>query len=137
MSVAFTREDSAQTAQDVSLPERSISPHANLVTETGLLALEKALSEARTALEAARGLEDADERRRASEAALRDLRYFTARVNSAELVCAPPSRETVGFGASVTFERDHARRQTFRIVGEDEADPRNGSIPTSRRSRGR
>jgi transcription elongation GreA/GreB family factor len=28
----------------------------------------------------------------------------------------------------VTFKRDDGRRQTFRIVGEDEADPRNGSI---------
>jgi transcription elongation GreA/GreB family factor len=28
----------------------------------------------------------------------------------------------------VTFKRDDGRRQAFRIVGEDEADPRNGSI---------
>jgi transcription elongation GreA/GreB family factor len=28
----------------------------------------------------------------------------------------------------VTFRRDDGRRQVFRIVGEDEADPRNGSI---------
>jgi transcription elongation GreA/GreB family factor len=28
----------------------------------------------------------------------------------------------------VTFTRDDGRRQAFRIVGEDEADPRNGSI---------
>ncbi len=33
MSVAFTREDSAQTAQEVSLPDRPISPHPNIVTE--------------------------------------------------------------------------------------------------------
>jgi transcription elongation GreA/GreB family factor len=28
----------------------------------------------------------------------------------------------------VTFRRDDGRRQAFRIVGEDEADPRHGSI---------
>jgi transcription elongation GreA/GreB family factor len=28
----------------------------------------------------------------------------------------------------VTFKRDDGRRQAFRVVGEDEADPRNGSI---------
>jgi transcription elongation GreA/GreB family factor len=28
----------------------------------------------------------------------------------------------------MTFKRDNGRRQAFRIVGEDEADPRNGSI---------
>ena len=40
MSVAFTREDSAQTAQEVLLPDRPISPHPNIVTESGWAALE-------------------------------------------------------------------------------------------------
>ena len=35
---------------------------------------------------------------------------------------------TVVFGHKVTFKRDDGRRQAFRIVGEDDADPRNGSI---------
>jgi transcription elongation GreA/GreB family factor len=34
----------------------------------------------------------------------------------------------VVFGTQVTILRDDGRRQTFRIVGEDEADPRSGSI---------
>jgi transcription elongation GreA/GreB family factor len=34
----------------------------------------------------------------------------------------------VAFGSQVTILRDDDRRQTFRIVGEDEADPRSGSI---------
>jgi transcription elongation GreA/GreB family factor len=34
----------------------------------------------------------------------------------------------VVFGSRVTFLRDDGRRQTFGIVGEDEADPRAGSI---------
>ena len=34
----------------------------------------------------------------------------------------------VHFGQAVTFERDDGRRQTFRIVGEDEADPAAGSV---------
>ena len=32
------------------------------------------------------------------------------------------------FGQAVTIIRDDGRRQTFRIVGEDEADPAKGSI---------
>ena len=32
------------------------------------------------------------------------------------------------FGATVTIERDDGRRQTFRIVGEDEADPARGTL---------
>jgi transcription elongation GreA/GreB family factor len=33
----------------------------------------------------------------------------------------------VHFGSTVTIERD-GRRQTFRIVGEDEADPAQGTL---------
>ena len=34
----------------------------------------------------------------------------------------------VMFGCTVTIEREDGRVQTFRIVGEDEADPQAGSI---------
>jgi transcription elongation GreA/GreB family factor len=128
MSVAFTREDSAQTAQEVSLPERAISPHPNLVTASGLRALERAMAEARSALDSARRIEDVNERRRAADAALRDMRYFVERTRSAQVLPAPASFDAVAFGHRVTVRRDDDRRQAFRIVGEDEADPRGGSI---------
>ncbi|MEO8115713.1 MAG: GreA/GreB family elongation factor, partial [Phenylobacterium sp.] len=32
------------------------------------------------------------------------------------------------FGRTVEFEREDGRRQAFRIVGEDEADPAKGSV---------
>jgi transcription elongation GreA/GreB family factor len=34
----------------------------------------------------------------------------------------------VRFGSTVTIERDDGRRQTWRIVGEDEADPAKGTL---------
>ena len=34
----------------------------------------------------------------------------------------------VVFGGQVSFEREDGRRQTFRIVGEDEADPAKGAV---------
>jgi transcription elongation GreA/GreB family factor len=34
----------------------------------------------------------------------------------------------VQFGRSVAFEREDGLRQSYRIVGEDEADPARGSI---------
>jgi transcription elongation GreA/GreB family factor len=44
-------------------------------------------------------------------------------------VIAPASDATkVQFGSTVTIARDGGRRQTFRIVGEDEADPARGTL---------
>ena len=128
MSVAFTREDSAQSAQEITLPVRPISPHPNLVTETGWKALEAAVAAARAALETAHQIEDRDERRRAGELALRDLSYFSQRLDSAQIRPAPVDVGVVAFGGRVTILRDDGRRQTFRIVGEDEADPSEDSV---------
>jgi transcription elongation GreA/GreB family factor len=128
MSVAFTREESAETAAAVELPDRPISPHPNLVTQSGLVALDAAMAAARAADHAAQQLEDLNERRGAVAAASRDMRYFSERLKTAQLMPDPVARDTVAFGSLATFARDDGRRQTFRIVGEDEADPRAGSI---------
>ena len=128
MSVAFTREESAETAAEVELPDRPISPHPNLVTESGLEALANALAESQAVYNAAQQIEDAGERRRALAVASREARYFADRLRAAQVVPPPVEFGTVAFGHKVTFKRDDGRRQAFRIVGEDEADPRNGSI---------
>lgn len=128
MSVAFTKEESAETASETQLPDRPISPHPNLVTETGLKALELQSSEALKAYEEAQKIEDVNERRRQSANPLRDAKYFAARVRSAQVVKPPATTDTVAFGSQVTFEREDGRVQRFRIVGEDEADPASGSI---------
>lgn len=128
MSVAFVREESAEAAREITLPERPISTHPNLVTQTGLRALERAAAESSAALRAAQAIEDARERRRALELAARDARYYSERLASALPHPNPESNQVVAFGHRVTFLRDGERRQTFRIVGEDEADPRSGSI---------
>jgi transcription elongation GreA/GreB family factor len=128
VSVAFTKEDSAETASETLLPDRPISPHPNLVTEAGLKALELQLDQAREAYEAAQRIEDVNERRRQAAIPLRDMRYFAARVRTAQIVTNPTSSDTVAFGGTVTFRRADGRVQTYRIVGEDEADPKSGSI---------
>jgi transcription elongation GreA/GreB family factor len=128
MSVAFTKEESAETASETQLPDRPISPHPNLVTEAGLKALQRQSDDAVKAYEAAQKIEDVNERRRQSANPLRDAKYFAARVRSAQVMQPPATTDTVGFGHQVTFERDDGRVQCFRIVGEDEADPANGSI---------
>jgi transcription elongation GreA/GreB family factor len=128
LSVAFTKEESAETASETQLPDRPIPPHANLVTEAGLKSLERQLAEAREAFEAAQAIEDVNERRRQAAHPQRDVRYFYERVRTAQVVPPPSSSDKVAFGSTVTFERNDGRVQTYRIVGEDEADPKTGSI---------
>jgi transcription elongation GreA/GreB family factor len=127
MSVAFTKEQDSE-AQAADLPDRPISSHRNLVTPEGLTALETALAEARAAYAAAQAGGDVAADRTAMARATRDLRYYSARRATAEVVEPTPDPDTVVFGARVTFERDDGRRQSFRIVGEDEADPAAGSV---------
>jgi transcription elongation GreA/GreB family factor len=128
LSVAFTKEDSAQTASETVLPDRPISSHPNLVTASGRQALERQLQEARDLYELTQRTEDVDERRRLSAIPLRDVRYFSERLRTAQLIPDPTSADTVAFGSTVTFSRADGRRQRYRIVGEDEADPRAGSL---------
>ena len=98
------------------------------MTEAGFQALQRQLAEAREAYEAAQRIEDVNEKRRQSAVPLRDARYLTERLRTAQLVPAPTSTNIVAFGSTVTFSRADGRVQTYRIVGEDEADPKAGSI---------
>lgn len=128
MAVAFTKEESFETASETLLPDRPISSHPNLVTEAGLKALEQQLRQAREAYDIASTIDEVNERRRQTAGPLRDLRYFAERVRTAQLIAQPTSNDSVAFGSIVTFSRDDGRVQTYRLVGEDEADPKAGSI---------
>jgi transcription elongation GreA/GreB family factor len=120
MSRAFVNEDSFIE----ELPDRPISDHPNLVTERGLELIEAALETARREYGEAQAAGD----REALAKAGRELRYWSARRASANFVRAATEANAVQFGSAVTIVRDDGREQTFRIVGEDEADPKNGSI---------
>ena len=127
MSVAFTREeDYESTAAD--LPDRPISPHPNLVTPQGLAQIEGALAEARAAMTLAKSGGDVSADRTAMARATRDLRYWSQRQATAQLVEHGENDGTLRFGEAVTIEREDGREQTWRIVGEDEADPARGSV---------
>ncbi len=126
MSVAFTKESDSE-AVAANQPDRPISPHPNLVTASGLAALDAELAAAQTAYDAARAEGDIATDRSPMAAATRDLRYWAARRASAQLVEARAGA-TVTFGATVTIERDDGRRQIWRITGEDEADPTAGRV---------
>ena len=127
MSVAFTREEDYES-QAADLPDRPISPNPNLVTATGLAAIEAQLALARAAYGAAQQQGGVSVDRTAMARATRDLRYWSARRGSAQLTEPALEPDRVQFGRTVDLEREDGRRQTFRIVGEDEADPGQGSI---------
>lgn len=127
MAVAFTREEDVEAAA-AHLPDRPISPHRNLVTPTGLAALDAALTAAAAAFAAAQASGEVRGDRTAMAQAARDLRYYRARRASAELVDLPHQTEKIQFGSKVTFDRADRRRQSFRIVGEDEADAAHGTV---------
>lgn len=127
MSVAFTREEDYES-QAADLPDRPISSNANLVTASGLAAIEAELAQARAAYGAAQQQGGVSVDRTAMARATRDLRYWSARRASAQLTEPEPEADKVQFGRVVELEREDGRRQTFRIVGEDEAQPGQGSI---------
>jgi len=123
MSRAFVKEaDGAEAVEE--LPDRPIGPERNLVTARGLALIEAEVARLRAALADARAKADRAEIAHVA----RDLRYWTARQSSAELVPPPDRADEVRFGLEVTIERDDGRCQRFRIVGMDEADPAKGSI---------
>ena len=121
MSRAFVKETENDVAE---LPDRPISSHRNFVTEAGLANIEAALGRFEAAHRAA--LESGD--RNAAAAASREIRYWGARRASAEVVKTSDDKSKASFGMTVSLRRDDGREQSFRIVGEDEADPSRGTL---------
>jgi transcription elongation GreA/GreB family factor len=60
--------------------------------------------------------------------ALREVRYWRARRATAEVVKPSEGKGKAAFGMTVTVRRDDGREQSFKIVGEDEADPSRGTV---------
>ncbi|PBB19571.1 transcription elongation factor GreA [Mesorhizobium sp. WSM4313] len=123
MSRAFTREEDSENAI-AGVGERPVSTHRNLVTERGLAMIEDNLAELRDLMAKA---ERRGDRERLAVVS-RDLRYWTARRESAELSVPEPGSDVVRFGMGVTLEGDDGKKVHWRIVGEDEANPSKGSI---------
>ena len=115
MSRAFVKE----TSESAPPPERMVDEGPNLVTPEGLAQVDAPVARIESAMQ-----NEANVLLR--ETLARDLRYWTLRKASAEIV--PPSTGgTVAFGSTVTILRK-GREQSFRIVGVDEADAARGLI---------
>ena len=122
MSKAFTKEPETGDVYD-DLPDRPVSPH-NLVTPKGLEMIEAELARLHLEHTAA---QEANDRARLAKTN-RDLRYWTSRRATAQVMEPPKDAKEVHFGSTVTMLREDGRRQTYRIVGEDEADPSVGTL---------
>jgi transcription elongation GreA/GreB family factor len=95
-----------------------------LVTEAGLADIKATLGRFEAAHRAATDKGERD----AVAAASREIRYWGARLASAEVVKLPADKSKACFGMIVAPRRDDGREQSFKIVGEDEADPSRGTI---------
>jgi len=123
MSRAFVKEaEDGDTFDD--LGDRPISPYPNHVTTEGLALIEQALERAHHEHAEAQVRND----RRALAEAARDLRYWNARRATAQVIPPPVDKEHVHFGSTVTLLREDGRKESYRIVGEDEADIAKGKL---------
>ena len=121
MSRAFVREDDVSAE---SLPERPVSEHPNYVTVAGLHRIEAEIAELERAGDEARQQQDEEALARIE----RDLRYWLQRKASARVVEASPAPDQVRFGVRVKLRDERGDEHSFRLVGEDEADPTVGLI---------
>ena len=94
------------------------------MTAEGLAQIEAQVERLRAELSAARSADD----RAGSQRIQRDLRYWSERQRTAERVPQVAADGKARFGSTVTLERPDGNRVSYRIVGEDEADPAQGRI---------
>lgn len=108
MSRAFVKEDDGENEILAPRPQRQ---HPYYVTPQGYEQIQQRLAQAQAG-GSARDVEDLQERLEAA------------------IVVDPAQQpgDVVHFGASVTVEEPDFQRRTYRIVGEDEADPLKGTI---------
>jgi transcription elongation GreA/GreB family factor len=123
MSRAFVKEPDGSEPSE-GLHEKLVSEHRNLVTAQGFDLIEAEVERLSAEHATAQAADDRDAIARAA----RDLRYWAQRRSSAEVMPPPTDARTVQFGSTVTIVRDDGRKQSYRIVGEDEANPAKGSI---------
>jgi transcription elongation GreA/GreB family factor len=115
MSRAFVKE----SAESAPPPERMVEEGPNPVTPEGMAQIEAHVVRLEASLKSETNV-------LLRETLERDLRYWSQRKLTAEVV-QPSNDGTVAFGSTVIIERK-GKKQTFRIVGVDEADAAKGLI---------
>jgi transcription elongation GreA/GreB family factor len=129
MSRAFVKDSDDDLAAS-ELPERPLPAHANYVTPRGLDQLHARVRELQEQHErlAPQAAEDSEAKQKL-RVVERDLRYFNAQLERAEVVdLHGEPQEEVHFGAAVSIHDEQGKPHRFTIVGDDEADVGAGKI---------
>src|SRR5262249_33870181 len=129
MSRAFVKDSDDDLAAG-ELPERPLPAHANYVTPHGLEQLQTRLRELQEQHEQLAPLAPEDSNAKQKLRVVeRDLRYFNAQLEHAELVdLGGQPQDEVHFGATVGILDEEGKSHRFTIVGDDEADVAAGKI---------
>jgi transcription elongation GreA/GreB family factor len=127
MSRAFVKEaDDEQSAGE--LPERPLSGRPNYVTPRGRDMLQARVKELQAVRDRLKAEDEPMARQKLAEVK-RDIRYYQAQLERAQLVDpAGQPRDEVHFGAAVTILDADGKQRAFHIVGDDEADVASGRI---------
>ena len=128
MSRAFVKESDGDGSEDI--PELAISPHRNLVTPAGLAHIEETLRRLEGELSAARAAEDRGTAARVE----RDLRYWTSRRSTAEVIDPVVRPETVRFGCTVELHTGSGERSGSRSWARTSRIRDTAASPTCRHS---
>ena len=122
MSRAFIKENDLEHA-GIDIPERPLSDEPNYVTPNGLKLLKVKIDELEGERELLKQKKDDSIAKQKIAVIERDMRYYSARIESA-ILTAPKEEDhsVVLFGAKVTVEDEEGKLSVYEIVGEDEAD---------------
>ena len=127
MSRAFVKEPDGDQVSD-DQPESPISQYTNFVTAFGL---QKLQTRREDLIKLQDGL-NADKDSMSSKTELaqigRELRYLVARIATVQVVQIPQDKTIVKIGAFVCVIDENDNEYQFTIVGEDEADIKQGKI---------
>ncbi|OUR89558.1 hypothetical protein A9Q92_00815 [Methylophaga sp. 42_8_T64] len=127
MSRAFVKEPDGDQVSD-DQPEWPISQHTNFVTVQGLQQLQ-ARRELRLKQQDVLNMDKDSMSSKVELAQIgREVRYLTARISTAKVVQTPHDKTIVKIGASVKIIDEAGNSYQFLIVGEDEADIKQGKI---------
>jgi transcription elongation factor GreB len=128
MSKAFTKEDGG--GEEALLPPRprSTSGEKRYITPEGYRALQEELAALLAPVPRKEGATTLEGQPRARERARR-VQQLTATLDEVKVVAPEaPDEEHVYFGAWVTLEDEDGAETTYRIVGPDEADVKEGRL---------